>query len=191
MGKQSDLTAPVRWWQGVTPLVAAIIGVLGVVIGGAINATITQATISAQIGAATSATQRSDRATVYFDFLDAADAYQGTVLQLQEEMRSKASSGQTFTLDDSHGVLSAFNKARPTFQGALNKVYVYGSFRAWELASGMAGALPTAGTQTFNLDYNEKRFTSDYKQLLDVLCHEVNGPVPRQCQLPHESAGTP
>jgi len=116
---------------------------------------------------------RQKRANVYRSFLNAANNYAVTTASIMNSCFDK----HTCTPD-----LAAFQKARYTFQGALNNVYVDGTEAAVLASRRLAGSLPPSlgfkPMQSFTLTFDRERFVSSYQSFLTVMCREVPA-IPR------------
>lgn len=117
---------------------------------------------------------RQKRASVYGNFLNAADSY------------ASATDGLMISFVHCHPCtpdVAGFEKARAAFQGAINDVYVYGSAAAVAASERVAGTLPASlgnygPVQKLTLIFNQAGFVSSYRSFQAVMCREVPA-IPR------------
>ncbi len=170
-----------RWWNRhgavvLAALVAAAAALGGNAIGasGAYNAAVAQQ----EAGAAAAAERevRTKRGEVYAAYLGAANQYVIENSKMIRELESSEANPDNLN----PAVLNSWLSARSDYQGEINRVYVYGSDRAWELHRDLAAALPPAlGSEIEFKKVNDHAFTTAYQEFQKVVCLEVPA-IPRR-----------
>lgn len=167
----------------VVPLIAALLGLGGGLAGAYLGARATITTQREQSREDRRADARTQRAKVYTDFLAAANSSAVAVARVASSCKVVRRGRATCNLRGGVAVRAA--KARYTFQGALNQVYVYGSARGVLAARDVAKALPPSyvGTRyTFHIQpIDDASFKAAYNAFLDVMCREVSAEPRSTC----------
>ena len=147
-------------------LIAALSGLGGAYLG-------SRATIVSQREVAREsrgAEARTKRATVYADFLDAAERYS-----------AKAKEFEVAALKDfprvRKGLPAEVDHARSVFLRTRNQVYIFGSRRGVGVVAKISRALPPAlltGGVVVEGAVDERAFVADYSAMLNTMCAEVS-----------------
>lgn len=176
-------TAPVRWGV-ITTVVAALVGLAAAFAGGYIGAS---ATLEAQQNLIEAEREFRDKARlekVYQEFVNAANDYRYSVVPARTCMRKvvgRLTRGNDGAVPGqcSESTRVYFSSAF-AYQGALNRVYIFGTGRAITGARRVSATLPAslggAGVSALVADsepVDAPGFSVAYSNFLDLMCEEL------------------
>lgn len=118
-------------------------------------------------------TTRTQREQVYQQYLQAANAYDVASSERYSECISDRGCSTS---------VAGWQRARFSYQGALNAVYVYGSNEAWRQTHVISSSLPQSlgvnSDDTIPSKVNQNLFTIAYQGFQVIMCLELN-PTPQ------------
>lgn len=178
-----------RRHTSVVALAAGLVGIIGTAVGSWIQIDGASRSQAAQFAEQRATDERTTRADIYFAFLDAANKYSVSTENVRDcivKARDAASAAgaHNYSLNGMCAkYASDLASDRFDFQGARNKVYVYGSVAAEREAGLIAGYLPIAidGDPATGLPYIDNRllnfdqvkFDGMYQDFQATVCREV------------------
>lgn len=172
----------------VVAIIAGVVGIVGALSGSAVQIYGAARNQEAQFAEQRAKEDRDRRADVYLKFLDAANKYSVATVRTRDcilKARDSRPPGSTsYSLDGTCGKnVSDLAPSRQEFQGARNRVFVYGSEEAERQARVIASYLPNAvggdsvtGLPPFDDDlfnFSDDQFNEMYRAFNAIVCREV------------------
>lgn len=156
-------------------LSSAKMGLIGVLVGALVSGSISLWTQGLTISATNAQAARQTNSTVYFDYLNAADDFNTKTSNMLGYFGDQAKLGNK-NVSLPKDLTDKWSAARYAYQGMVNKLYAFGSDRAWDVHEKIAANLPSSvsiDAQPLTIRHDNKAFTAAYREFLGVVCSEV------------------